>query len=201
MNKILKLLGYIKLFFYKIRGMKIELEFPVFFHPKARIIIRNKNAKIKFNNNCLIAKNCKIIIDENGKLELGKNVVLLENCYIEIGKDANLKIGNKTFLNELCRIVCLEYVDIGENVAIGPDVYIFDNDHIMEKDKMVEWDQFKSSKIEIEDNVWIGAKSIILRGSKIKHNSVIAAMSVVKFEVKENNLFYINKEKIFKEIK
>ena len=71
----------------------------------------------------------------------------------------------------------------------------------MKKDEVVEWDKFKSSKIEIEDNVWIGAKSIILRGSKIKHNSVIAAMSVVKFEVKENNIFYINKEKKFKEIK
>ncbi len=201
MNKILRLLGYIKLFFYKLRGIKIESNFSIFFHPKARIIIRNKSAKIKFNNNCLVAKNCRIIIDENGKLEFGKDVVLLENCYIEVGKKANLKIGNKTFVNELCRIVCLDDVNIGENVAIGPDVYIFDNDHIMKKDEMVEWDKFKSSKIEIEDNVWIGAKSIILRGSKIMHNSVIAAMSVVKFEVKENNIFYINKEKKFKEIK
>ena len=185
---------------YKLEGANIKFNFTVFFHPKSKIIVKNKNSKIVFKDNCNIAKGCRIIVDENAEASLGKSVTILENCYIEIGKNAKLNINEDSFLNENCRIVCLEEIDIGQNVAIGPEVAFFDNDHIMKKSGKQDWNIFKSSKIIIGDNVWIGAKSIILRGSIIEDNSAVAAMSVIKFKVCKNNIFYTNIEKRFKEI-
>ena len=43
--------------------------------------------------------------------------------------------------------------------------------------------KYKTGSIEIGNNVWIGANTIILRGTKIGDNAVIAAGSIVKGEV------------------
>lgn len=42
----------------------------------------------------------------------------------------------------------------------------------------------------IEDNVWIGANVMILKGSYIMKNSVIAAGSIVNGLVDENVVYY-----------
>lgn len=37
--------------------------------------------------------------------------------------------------------------------------------------------------IEIQDNVWIGARAVILGGARIGEGSIVGAASVVDFEV------------------
>ena len=44
-------------------------------------------------------------------------------------------------------------------------------------------------EVIIEENVWIGEKSIVLKGSKIGKNSIIGAGSVVNGVVPENVVF------------
>ena len=44
-------------------------------------------------------------------------------------------------------------------------------------------------EVVIEDNVWIGEKSIILKGTKIGKNSIIGAGSVVSGEIPENVVY------------
>ena len=55
-------------------------------------------------------------------------------------------------------------------------------------------------EVIIEDNVWIGEKSIILKGSKIGKNSIIGAGSVVSGEVPENVVFAGNPAKEVKKL-
>ena len=55
-------------------------------------------------------------------------------------------------------------------------------------------------EVIIEDNVWIGEKSIILKGSKIGKNSIIGAGSVVSDEVPENVVFAGNPAKEVKKL-
>ena len=43
--------------------------------------------------------------------------------------------------------------------------------------------KFRTESIEIGSNVWIGANSVILKGSRIGDNVVVAAGSIVKGEV------------------
>ena len=58
--------------------------------------------------------------------------------------------------------------------------------------------QYKCSPVVIEDNAWIGANSIILRGVHIGKNAVIAAGSVVYQDVPENTVLTQKKENIYK---
>ena len=55
-------------------------------------------------------------------------------------------------------------------------------------------------EVIIEDNVWIGEKSIILKGSKIGKNSIIGAGSVVSGEIPENVVFAGNPAKEVKKL-
>ena len=46
----------------------------------------------------------------------------------------------------------------------------------------------ESSPVIIEDNVWIGCRSIILKGVKIGRRSVIAAGSIVTKDIPPNSI-------------
>ena len=55
-------------------------------------------------------------------------------------------------------------------------------------------------EVIIEENVWIGEKSIILKGTKIGKNSIIGAGSVVSGEVPDNAIFAGNPAREIKKL-
>jgi galactoside O-acetyltransferase len=55
--------------------------------------------------------------------------------------------------------------------------------------KLVREQGIKTAKITIGDNVWIGAKSIILKGVNVGDNSIIAAGSIVNCDVESNFIY------------
>ena len=63
-----------------------------------------------------------------------------------------------------------------------------------------DWSDVKSENIIIEDDVWIGTNSIILKGVKLGRGSVIAAGSVVTKSTKPFHIYGGNPAKIIKEI-
>ncbi len=78
-------------------------------------------------------------------------------------------------------------IKIGQSTMIASDVTITDSDWHGIYDRT---DYVASPKeVTIEDNVWIGEKSIILKGTKIGANSIIGAGSVVSGEVPPNTIY------------
>ena len=55
-------------------------------------------------------------------------------------------------------------------------------------------------EVEIEENVWIGERSIVLKGSKIGKNSIIGAGSVVAGDIPENCIFAGNPAKFLRKM-
>jgi acetyltransferase-like isoleucine patch superfamily enzyme len=105
---------------------------------------------------------CKVDVD-NGTLLIGQ-----------------LKLGCGSYIH------CKNYIKIGYGVIVGPYAIIMDDDgHIVENDN---YTSNKGKPIIIEDNVWIGARSFILKGVTIGKGSVIAAGSVVTKDVPANCL-------------
>ena len=98
--------------------------------------------------------------------------------YLENG--ASLKIGNNVGMSST-RLWIHESARIGNNVKIGGCVLITDTDaHPM--DYMVRRSSnegTKSAPVVIEDDVWVGAHCIILKGVTIGARSIIGAGSVV----------------------
>ena len=98
--------------------------------------------------------------------------------YLEQG--ASLTIGRRVGMSST-RIWCSDSITIGDHVKIGACVLITDTDaHPM--DYQVRRNSNEGTQmapIVIEDDVWIGAHAIILKGVTIGARSIIGAGSVV----------------------
>ena len=113
----------------------------------------------------------------HGKVVLGKK------CRIDSGTvisaiNGLIRFGDGCFVNRNCQVVAHQKIILGNNVIIGPNVIIMDHDHAIEKGSVSKHD-YVTKEIKIEDNVWIGANSVILKGVTIGKGAVIAAGSVV----------------------
>ena len=98
--------------------------------------------------------------------------------YVEPG--AELTIGNNVGMSST-RIWVHDSVAVGNNVKIGACVLITDTDaHPMDyMARRTSNDGTKSAPIVIEDDVWVGAHSIILKGVTIGAIFFIVAGSLV----------------------
>lgn len=78
-------------------------------------------------------------------------------------------------------------ITIGNYVQTGPNVLMFAFNHGIEKNNipMIKQDYYDGD-IVIEDDVWIGAGTVITAGVKIGTGSVIAAGSVVTKDIPSN---------------
>lgn len=103
----------------------------------------------------------------------------------------NIHIGSHVSINTGALFMCTRaQIYIGNHVMMGPNVTMITGGHridltdrymdsITEEEKLPENDQ----DIVIEDDVWIGANAIILKGVTVESGSVIAAGAVVTRDV------------------
>lgn len=119
--------------------------------------------------------------------------------YMENG--ASLNIGNNVGMSST-RMWIHDSVTIGDNVKIGACVLIMDTDaHPIDylKRRSSSFGT-KSAPIVIEDDVWIGAHSIILKGVRIGARSVIGAGSVVTKSIPQDCVAVGNPCRIIKRV-
>mgnify|MGYP004594224857 FL=1 len=149
---------------------------------KANGAVFGKNLQIPGKVSWLI-EGSKLNIGDNFYLSSGNGVNpiasnLQADVYVEPG--AALTIGNNVGMSST-RLWIHESVRIGNNVKIGGCVLITDTDaHPM--DYVVRRSSnegTKSAPVVIEDDVWVGAHCIILKGVTIGARSIIGAGSVV----------------------
>lgn len=91
-------------------------------------------------------------------------------------------------------------VKIGSHVMMGPEVLIYTQNHNFSRvDIPMDEQGFSNEKqVIIEDDVWIGARVIILPGVKIGRGSVIGAGSVVSKSIPEYSVAVGNPCKVVK---
>jgi len=131
---------------------------------------------------------------KNTKVLLGNNSFLYDsvNLYLD-QENASIIIGNNSYINRRSEICCKKSVEIGNDCAISWDVVITDSDY----HNFMSSESTKS--VVIGNHVWIGAKSIILKGVNIGDGAVIAAGSVVNKDVPPNVLVAGSPAKIIKQ--
>ena len=119
-----------------------------------------------------------------------------------VSPKASIYIGQGSGMSG-ASICCAESIYIGENVGIGANVSIYDLDfHPVNPyfRKYANDDNIKSAPIVIEDHVWIGANSIILKGVHIGRGAVIGAGSVVTKDIPELTIYAGNPAKYVKDV-
>lgn len=111
---------------------------------------------------------------------IGSSVKIQSN--VLVGKFDDIELGSFVAINENVR---MRNVIIGDYVLIAPDVYILHSGHCYENVNVPIYLQEETSypKTIIENDVWIGARSVILPGRIIGKGSIVAAGSVVTKDV------------------
>lgn len=149
---------------------------------------------------------------ENGLLIIGNNfkcnnkvtsnsIGLIQPCVFNIAtRGSRIVIGNNVGISG-STINATTTITIGDNVLIGSGCLITDTDsHPLHwKDRLDDKNELTArAPITICDNVFIGARSIILKGVTIGEGSVVGAGSVVSKDVPPYTVVCGNPAKIVK---
>ncbi len=148
-----------------------------------RLRIKKIRQIIRFDTEISVGKDAFLSLDS---INVNTNVHLV--C-----DDGRMSIGSDVFFNRNCIVVCRKGIKIGNECKFGPNVCIYDHDHVFSSDGVLQ-DKFLCSEIIIEDDCWIGAGVIILRGTHIGKKTVIGAGSVIKGVIPPNSLVTSSRE-------
>ena len=89
---------------------------------------------------------------------------------------------------------------IGKNVMMGPECLIYTRNHRFDKTKL-KYDGYTETRpVIIKDDVWIGARVIILPGVSIGRGSTVGAGAVVSKSVPEYSVVVGNPAKVVKKL-
>lgn len=114
-------------------------------------------------------------------LKAGKGINIEKGAYFGSGK--GISIGDFSGIGVDARIS--GEITIGSHVMMGPEVMIYTSNHNYgRKDiPMIEQGNSDIKPVVIGDDVWIGARAIILPGVELGEGCIIAAGSVVTKDV------------------
>jgi acetyltransferase-like isoleucine patch superfamily enzyme len=132
----------------------------------------------------------RVTVHNGGRITLGRKVRLYgEQVPVELAAlpGAEVSIGDRTAINAGTSICAHRSVRIGANCGIGNYTLIMDTDfHIVGDYEQVRVPE--PSPVVIGDNVWIAARSVVMKGVTIGDGAVVCAGSVVVTNVAPNTM-------------
>lgn len=174
-----------------------------------KIIFRKKSKKVFFIDQFFYNSHFSsdVVIKSyygGGIVDIGENNLLMCTINIE-GPLGRIKIANNTFIGGGTQLNSMSSISIGSHVLIAGNCTIQDhNSHsisylerrgdvdlsisrFLGKPKIYkDFSKVKTKDVFIDDDVWIGQNSIILKGVRIGKQAIIGAGSVVTKDVPEN---------------
>lgn len=141
-------------------------------------------------------------ISNRGRMELGARVQLnstIARLELVTEPGGTLLVGDRSLINFGCSVVATQLVSIGADCLIGTHVMLLDNGyHRVEPERRLE--RPPSAPIVIEDNVWVGARAIVMAGVTIGAGSCVGAGSVVTADVPPRTLVAGNPARVIRDL-
>jgi acetyltransferase-like isoleucine patch superfamily enzyme len=164
-------------------------------------IIGYKN--IHFHGSFTLNEYCQINSISSNVNFVGTNFSLGSNCKLictsvlsQLGR--GFEFGDNVGINSFCFLGAQGGLKIGSDTIIGPYTSIFTENHDYKGvEPKIRKNPSVRKSVEVGQNCWIGAKVIILPGSRIGNNCVVAAGAIVRGNVPEDSI-YFNFDKIIK---
>lgn len=183
-NKIEKILSVPKSFWVSLHFFRLKDALKLPFFVRYNCVLKNLSGDIKiksgrvktamfhfgFNNVGIFDKKYeRSILDIQGRVEINGKVDFGHGSSLVVCTDGVLSLG-KNFVNTAEEtIVCSEYITIGENLLLSWDTLIMDTQNT------ITGTIYPSAKeIFIGDNIWMGMRSVILKGAVVADGCVIA---------------------------
>jgi|YNPMSStandDraft_1061717.scaffolds.fasta_scaffold00265_9 acetyltransferase-like isoleucine patch superfamily enzyme len=118
-------------------------------------------SSIKIGENSILYKNISIYASKNGLFEIKDNSHIAPYCYFLV-EDMQVIIGNDVAIGPYCSFFCVSNSSKGKNLFRQ---------------------NYTKGSIEIGNNVFIGSHCVVLPGTRIQSDVVVAANSVVLGEL------------------
>lgn len=160
----------------------------------------------------VLGENGKIINIQNNpeSIRVGKDCVINGELTV-FAHAGQIVIGDWCYIGEGTRIWSSCRISIGDRVLIAHNVNVHDtNSHpidaldrhrhfvnIKQSGHPERIQSIKAAEVVIEDDVWIGLNSIIMKGVTIGRGSIVAAGSIVTTDIPRNCL-YVNGKQVRK---
>ncbi len=167
--------------FVKFCLMKLFLGSSFHFHPVERF---SPNVVTEFNRGSCVT--------------IGKKVRVHSGCKIKARGGSVLELEDGVKLNYNCILACHESIRIGAGTVFGPSVYVYDHDH--DYRRSLQEDRYLSSPVTIGKECWIGANTVILRGSSIGNHCVIGAGCVIKGKIPPGSVVTQKRETLLRSL-
>lgn len=145
--------------------------------------------------------NSQMFFLNKGEIHLGNKVRVHTGTKIRAISGGKVSIGTNATFNYNCMIVALKSITIGKGVEFGPNVLVYDHDHDFRVKGGLKANKYRSADVIIGDNSWIGANTVILRGTKIGENCVVGAGCVISGEYPDNSIITQKRETITRNVK
>lgn len=133
---------------------------------------------------------------------LSNMIGLPQRCIIVAKYGGQIEINEGVCMSG-CTIYSMDSITIGKNTDIGSGCKIIDNDFhplpYSQRTPEEQLDKIKKRPITIGDGCFIGANSIILKGTVLGNNVVVGAGSVVSGNFPDNVIIAGNPAKIIKQ--
>lgn len=123
------------------------------------------------------------------------------NRKASFGKGDEVEIGDYSSIGANCTFH--PKVKIGKYVMMGPEVYMVGNNHITSNPSVPMCYQGKTENqpIVIEDDVWLGARVMIMPRKTIGHGSILASGAIITKDVEPYSVMGGNPAKLLKKRK
>lgn len=178
--------------------------------------IKLKSYGIQYGKNCIIHGNWGIKLASSSIVQIGDDFYMSSGNHINplarnlqghicVNKGAKLIIGNCVGMSSPV-IWVHKSIKIGNHVKFGANVIVMDSDahslnYLHRREIFVDMQHKKDAEVVIEDDVFIGMNTIIMKGVIIGARSVIGAGSVVTKSIPADCIAAGNPAKVIKHMK
>lgn len=149
------------------------------------ITISGNNNTVRILSRCPTVNNSIFIDGNNNKITIGRNAHFIGNTTIFMGNRYNnriLNIGDNAMIMGARFFVEEDHghIEIGSNLTCSDEVLLQNSDgHVIYSRDTGEIVNSGHLGIIIEDNVWLGRRTTVLKNTKIARGSIVATGAVV----------------------
>jgi acetyltransferase-like isoleucine patch superfamily enzyme len=119
-----------------------------------------------------------LMLDAGAELKVQGVFKAYYNCDVAVYKNAVLNLGGG-YMNAGSQLRCSKSISIGKGATIARDAYVADSD----SHQICDGKHVVDQPVVIGDHVWLGIRSIVLKGVTIGDGAIVAAGSVVTKDV------------------
>lgn len=196
---------------FKYLPFRQAIKFPIWVSRKTLLLETSGNIKIEGRVTCRMIKfgYGKVgIFDLNrsrGVLEVIGQIIFRgkahfgHGCKVSVGKFGKLIIGDNLHITAESSVVCHKHIEFGNNCLISWDNLVMDTD--LHKIKNEEGKILNEDiGVKFGNNIWMGCRCLVLKGSNIASGTIIAANSLLSGKnSKENCVIGGNPTRVIKE--